>query len=425
MERKISEELLKWKIDDNKKPMLLYGISGCGKTYTILDFGKKEYKNTIYFDCNNNLELNYVFEKNSSLEKLIKALSAISLETIFKEESLIVFDNVNEKIFKLVKKLFINSSYDIVMITSNEKFLTGNKAGEISLKKMNLVTFPEYLKFIGKEQLIDFIEDSFRNNKPMPFHSLAIEVYNDYVISGGYPSTIINFHKENDYNILSSYHDKSILYIKDNLIESDNSEIKKGIEVFNSISFQLLKENKKFLYGLVKPGGRGKDYENIISYMEKNHLIIKSSRINAITSPLSKCREEDNFKLYYNDSGILYKKMNVNSNRLLTNEKLLETIYENNVVSVLSQNGFNVYNYHATGGKCEIDIVIQNRNGLIIPIEIYNKDMGSKSKSLGMTMAKYNLKFAIRLSNQNFSLKNKVKYIPYYAVFCIGDDMFI
>ena len=82
MERKISEELLKWKIDDNKKPMLLYGISGCGKTYTILDFGKKEYKNTIYFDCNNNLELNYVFEKNSSLEKLIKALSAISLETI-------------------------------------------------------------------------------------------------------------------------------------------------------------------------------------------------------------------------------------------------------------------------------------------------------------------------------------------------------
>ena len=78
-------------------------------------------------------------------------------------------------------------------------------------------------------------------------------------------------------NILSSYHDKSILYIKDNLIESDNSEIKKGIEVFNSISFQLLKENKKFLYGHVKPGGRGKDYENIISYMEKNHLIIKSS----------------------------------------------------------------------------------------------------------------------------------------------------
>ena len=105
--------------------------------------------------------------------------------------------------------------------------------------------------------------------------------------------------------------------------------------------------------------------------------------------------------------------------------QFIETIYENNVVSVLSQNGFNVYNYHATGGKCEIDIVIQNRNGLIIPIEIYNKDMGSKSKSLGMTMTKYNLNFAIRLSNQNFSLKNKVKYIPYYAVFCIGDDMFI
>lgn len=422
MERKISEELLKWKIDDNKKPMLLYGISGCGKTYTVLEFGKKEYKNTIYFDCNGNLELNYVFEKNSTIEKLIKGLSAISLETIFKEESLIVFDNISDKIFKLVKKIFSNSGYDIIMITDNEKFLTGNKSGELMVKKMNLVTFPEYLKYIGKEQLIDFIEDSFKNNKPMPFHSLAIEIYNDYVITGGYPNTIINFSKDNNYNLLNSYHDKSILYIKDSLLNNENiSEIKKGLDVYDSISFQLLKENRKFLYGLVKPGGRGKDYESVISYMEKNHLVIKSNRINEIVSPLSKNREDDSFKLYYNDSGILYKKMNVNSNRLLTNDKLLETLYENNVISVLNQNGFNVYNYHALGGKCEIDIVIQNRNGLIIPIEIYNKEVGSKSKSLGMTMTKYNLNFAIRLSNQNFSIKNNIKYIPYYAVFCIGN----
>ena len=422
MERKISEELLKWKIDDNKKPMLLYGISGCGKTYTVLEFGKKEYKNTIYFDCNGNLELNYVFEKNSTIEKLIKGLSAISLETIFKEESLIVFDNISDKIFKLVKKIFSNSGYDIIMITDNEKILTCNKSGELMVKKMNLVTFPEYLKYIGKEQLIDFIEDSFKNNKPMPFHSLAIEIYNDYVITGGYPNTIINFSKDNNYNLLNSYHDKSILYIKDSLLNNENiSEIKKGLDVYDSISFQLLKENRKFLYGLVKPGGRGKDYESVISYMEKNHLVIKSNRINEIVSPLSKNREDDSFKLYYNDSGILYKKMNVNSNRLLTNDKLLETLYENNVISVLNQNGFNVYNYHALGGKCEIDIVIQNRNGLIIPIEIYNKEVGSKSKSLGMTMTKYNLNFAIRLSNQNFSIKNNIKYIPYYAVFCIGN----
>lgn len=422
MERKISEELLKWKIDDNKKPMLLYGISGCGKTYTVLEFGKKEYKNTIYFDCNGNLELNYVFEKNSTIEKLIKGLSAISLETIFKEESLIVFDNISDKIFKLVKKIFSNSGYDIIMITDNEKILTCNKSGELMVKKMNLVTFPEYLKYIGKEQLINFIEDSFKNNKPMPFHSLAIEIYNDYVITGGYPNTIINFSKDNDYNLLNSYHDKSILYIKDSLLNNENvSEIKKGLDVYDSISFQLLKENRKFLYGLVKPGGRGKDYESVISYMEKNHLVIKSNRINEIVSPLSKNREDDSFKLYYNDSGILYKKMNVNSNRLLTNDKLLETLYENNVISVLNQNGFNVYNYHALGGKCEIDIVIQNRNGLIIPIEIYNKEVGSKSKSLGMTMTKYNLNFAIRLSNQNFSIKNNIKYIPYYAVFCIGN----
>ena len=135
MERKITQELLKWKIDNQKKPLFLYGITGCGKTYTAIEFGKKEYKNTIYFDCLNNLELNYVFEKNTTLEKLIRSLSAISLETIFKEDSLIIFDNVSEKIIKVVKKMFINSPYHVIMITSSLEFFNKNNFGDISFYK--------------------------------------------------------------------------------------------------------------------------------------------------------------------------------------------------------------------------------------------------------------------------------------------------
>ena len=120
MERKIIDDLLKWKVDASRKPMLLYGPSLCGKTHTILDFGKNNYKNVIYFDSSFNLELNYVLEKNSTVDKLIRGLSAISLETIFKEESLIIFDNVTEKVINTIKKLFVNvSSYHIIMITNS------------------------------------------------------------------------------------------------------------------------------------------------------------------------------------------------------------------------------------------------------------------------------------------------------------------
>lgn len=423
MERKITSELLKWKLDNSKKPMLLYGITGCGKTYTTIEFGKNEYKNTIYFDCLSNLELKYVFEKNTTLEKLVRGLSAISLETIFKDETLIIFDNVTENILKSVKKLFNNSAYHVIMITSSLSFVNKNKGVELILKKMNLISFPEYLKYVGKEQLIDFIADSFKNDKPMPFHSLAFEFYNDFVLTGGYPNAVIEFASSKDYNMLSLTHEKNIKLIKNKFLELDNLiDVKRCNEIMDSVSFQLLKDNKKFVYGLIKPGGRAKEYIKSIDYLCDNNLLIKSCKVNKIESPLSKIKDEESFKLYYNDSGFLYKKMNVNTNRLLTNNKLMESIYENNVVVTLNNNGFNIYYYHSDG-KCELDLVIQTRTGKLIPIELLHNEESSKSKSLSLTINKYNIPLSIRVGYDNFSLKKNIKYIPYYAVFCITEVM--
>lgn len=120
MERKIINDLHSWKLDPIKKPLLLYGVSGSGKTYTALEFGKKEYKNVIYFDCLDNLELSYVFDKNNTLEKLLRGLAAISLETVFKGETLLIFDRVTEKIIKVIDTLFKGvSDYSIMMLTNS------------------------------------------------------------------------------------------------------------------------------------------------------------------------------------------------------------------------------------------------------------------------------------------------------------------
>ena len=423
MERKITNELIKWKVDSYKRPLLLSGISGCGKTHTVLKFGKDEYKNTVYFDCFDNLELNYVIEKNTTKEKLIRALSAISLETILKEDTLIVFDNISEKVITSIKKLFTGEDYHIIMITSDNQLVKKHKSDRINYKKMDLVTFPEYLKYIGKEQLVDFIEDSFKNNKSMPFHTLATELYNDFVLTGGYPNAILEYKQEEDYNMLGNIHDKNIKLMKYKLLKLDNLiDIKRSQEVYNNISIQLLKENKKFQYGNIKPVARSKEYEKSIDFMKNNNMIIKSTRITELTSPLSKAKDEESFKLYYNDSGILYKKLNVSGNRLLTNTKLLELLYENNIVKTLSNNGFNIYHYHS-GGKAFIDIVIQTRTGKIIPIEILHGEDNAKSKSMTLSMKKYNLNLGIRFGSEDFKMKNNIKYIPYYAAFCIVESL--
>ena len=423
MERKIMDELRKWKLDAYKKPLLLYGNSGCGKTYVVLEFGKHDYKNTVYFDCQDNLELSYVIDKNATTEKLIRGLSAISLETIMQEDTLIIFDNVTDKIITAIKKQFPNGNYHIIMITNNNKLMKKHKAEGVNYKKMDLVSFPEYLKYVGKEQLIDFINDSFKNNKPMVFHGMAIELYNDFVLTGGYPDAIVSFKENESYNLLSNIHDKNIKLMKYKLIGLDNLiDIKRGQEVYDNISIQLLKDNIKFQYGNIKTGARSKEYEKSIEYMQNNNMIVKSTRVTALTSPLSKAKDEESFKLYYNDSGLLYKKMNVGSNRLITNDKLLELLYENNIVNTLSNNGFNIYHYHS-GGKAFIDIVIQTRTGKIIPIEILHGEDNAKSKSMTLSMKKYNLNLGIRFGGGDFKVKNNIRYIPYYAAFCIVESL--
>lgn len=422
MERKITDELLKWKIDSNKRPVLLFGISGCGKTYSVLEFGKREYKNTIYFDCENNSELLYVAQKNNTLEKFIRGISALSLETILKEESLIVFDNVTLEIFNTVKKLFsLPLSYHVIMITSSASFIDKKKLENLSVKKMNLVSFPEYLKYVGKEQLIDFIEDSYKNNKVMPFHLLAMDIYNDYIITGGYPNAIVEFHTNGDYNLLNIVHDKNNKLFKYRLFMLDNLiNIKRSVEVYDNMVIQLINDSKKFQYGLLKSGARAKEYESSINFMKESGMIIKSTRLNKLIPPISKEKDEDSFKLYYASSGLLYKKMNISPNKLLTNNKLLSVLYENNIVTTLYQNGFNIYNYHSEG-KAFIDIVIQNRSGKIILLEVLSGEESTKSKSLVLTMNKFNIDSAIRFGSENFSFKKGIKYVPYYAAFCVTE----
>lgn len=422
MKRKIEEHLLKWKNDTNKRPLMIYGNKQVGKTYSVLKFGEEYYKNTVYFNTDNNIELYKIFKRERTIDRIISHLSVLSGESILEGDTLIVFDNLVDLDIASGIKVFGRNkhNYHIILIASLKENLKKFKCEEFQYRMMMSLDFEEYLTAIDNAQLIDFIKSSFRNNKPMPFHSLALEYFDDFLTTGGMPEAVELSIKERNKLLLNSVYDKIIDAYKKEISTLDNLiDITRSIEVLDSVPFQLQKPNKKFQYGLIKTGGRSKDYEKSINFLYNNGFVYRSNKISTVKSPLSSCKDVDNFKLYYNDTGLLFSRMYLNKNKFLSSNKARYTILENMIAITLMNEGYNLY-YYQSEGKAEVNFVVQTRVGRVIPIEIVNKDM-SKAKSLTLFMNKFDIKEAIRITDDNFSFKKGVKYIPAYALFCLKD----
>jgi len=301
MERKVNDELFKWKSDENKKILLLYGVRQIGKTYSVIDFGKARYKNIAYFDVNNNIELVDLFNKENSLDRIMLKLSILSGESIFKNDTLIVFDNCYDVEF--IKKLKIfnteKEKFDVIVITSKKELLNKIKGEDFRYCSMYPMDFEEFLINSDKKQLRDFIIDSYQTLKPMPFHQMALDLYNDYLITGGFPEVVSAYFNGNDNHLIESIKQKIIsVYIGDICFINKASDQTRILEVFDSLPYQLKKENRKFQYGLIKKGGRSKDYDECINTLAINSIVNRSCRLMDIKSPLSSFKDAESFKLY-------------------------------------------------------------------------------------------------------------------------------
>ena len=422
MERKIENFFRKWQKDIIRKPLILYGPKQVGKTFATLQYGSKEYKNVIYFNTDNNEQLKNLFEKEKSTEKIIINLSLISGETIMQEDTLIIFDNLTS--LEIVKgmKLFgsESSKYHIIGITSNREKLTEFKGEELQFKAMNEMDFEEYLWAKDEKSLAELIKESYAKHKTCPFHKVALELFQEYLMTGGFPEVVLaRLSGRTNYEI-DAIHQKILdVYKKEVTLAKALIDIPRGIEVINSIPEQLKKENKKFQYGMMGTGKRAKEYESTINFLINNQLVYRSFKVKTIKSPLSSCREQDSFKLYIPDDGLLFSMLHLNYKNFITDEKIKETIYENHIAKTLVEAGYSLY-YYQSEGKAEVNFVVQNRMGQIIPIEIATKTM-SKAKSLAVFMKKFTVTQAYRITENNFSTKKDIRYIPIYAVFCLNE----
>ena len=425
MERKINKFLLKWKTDLIRKPLLIIGTRQVGKTYTALDFGKQNYQYVAYFNTDHNTILKDLFKKERSITRLAEALSIISEVPIVKNETLIIFDNVtDEEIIKGIKLFgYDKNDYHVIAITSSRDSLLKFRGEEFQYKIMTEMDYEEFLWAIGEKETADKIRYAYDNHRSCSVHTKALDFFYDYLITGGLPEVVDAFATKKHYGYLDSIKERVFDINKSELLNSKNLiDIERGIEVMESIPKQLEKENKKFQYGILGYGRRAKEFENSINFLVTNQLVYRSYKIRVAKSPLSSCRELDSFKLYLPDDGLLSMRYNLTKDRLRVDENVKQALYENHIAHTLVESGYSLY-YYQSEGKAEVNFVIQNRMGKIIPIELATKQ-GSKVKSLSVFMKKYIVTDAYRITESNFSTKKNVRYLPIYAIFCLNEQLY-
>ena len=430
MERKMSKKLLDWKNNKEKTPLILYGARQVGKTYTILSFGKENYKNVAYINFEDNTEISKIFEQDLEVERIIKELSVKLGITILEEDTLIFFDEIQACERALTSlKYFAESKtkYHVVAAGSLLGIAINRQKYSFPVGKVKMLTlypldFEEFLWALDKKDLANMIRQAFSEDKEFSLHSLANQYYRLYLAIGGMPRAILEYKEKQDMDFVTAIlKDINNSYIADMAKYASTTETTKIMAVYNIISAQLAKKNKKFQYKLIKSGARAYEYETAINWLNASGIINQCTKIKEGKLPLSAFIEPESFKIYMGDVGLLCNKFGIPTNIVIVeNDNMNDfkgALAENYVCNSLVQCGLKPY-YWESNGKAEVDFVVQDKDGNIIPIEV-KSSIHTRSKSLNVFKSLYKIPYSIRISTKNFGFENDIKCIPLYSVFCL------
>lgn len=431
MYRKIMSFLEQWKKSQHRKPLILQGVRQVGKTYSILEFGRTHYENVAYFNFETNPKLNETFGENISPEYLIPILSHIARQTIVKEKTLIVFDEVQlcERALTSLKYFCEDApDYHIIVAGSLLGVAVNRKefsfpVGKVDIKTLYPMDMEEFMLALGEDMLVAQIKEHFNENTPMPsaLHDKAMQLYRQYLVVGGMPECVMLFTQTKDYILVRHTQDTILAsYLNDMSKYNNLNEIKKTRLAYNNITVQLSKKNTRFQYKWMKKGGRASEFENAIEWLCLSGIVSQVYRVEQIKKPLENYHDIDAFKIYVSDLGLLCAKKDLVANDVLYMVEELNDfkggMVENYVNVQLSINGYKTYYWESERGA-EIDFVIQ-RDGQIIPIEVKSAD-NTRAKSLKVYMETHKPAYAIKLSTKNFGFEDNKKNVPLYAAFCI------
>ena len=434
MKRLFEDTLMKRKNNGMKKPLMVIGARQTGKTYTIEKFISENFEEHLSFNIEKEERIRDIFEKSIDAEVIIKELELYIGKNIDLDKTVIFFDEIQESERLITSlKYFCESKLPFKIICAGsllgvklKRLKSSFPVGKVTIEYMYPLNFEEFLLATGKEMLRDKIKECYKTMTPLPdfAHEDALKLYRLYLCVGGMPEAVDNFVNNGldifkfDFKILSNIRES---YVADMKKYVDNkSESVKIEKVYYSIPEQLAKENKNFQYSILEKNARGRKYRNPIEWLMASKLVLIANNVKRVEIPLKVFADENTFKLYLSDVGLLLNLSEIKYNEVLMDEDFIfkGVITENYVAQELIRQFPSLY-YWTSDRDAEVDFLIHTNDG-IIPIEV-KSGINNKSKSLNVYIEYNKPKYAIRLSTRNFGFENNIKSIPLYATFCIKD----
>jgi uncharacterized protein len=424
MNRLQFEHLKSWKINPNRKPLIIQGARQVGKTWLAQEFGKREFESVVYLNFESNSRLQELFKADFNIERIIASIEIEAKQKINASNTLIIFDEIQEAEGGLTSlKYFQENAPDYFIVAAGSLLGVALQkknsfpVGKVDFMKLYPLSFTEFLMNIGEAPLAQqLIENNWETVKS--FHQKLTDYLRLFYFIGGMPEVVAHYIEHRNIHEARSIQKKILTGFENDFAKHAPHEIVPRIRlVWNSIISQLSKENRKFMYGQIKKGARAKDFEMAISWLVDAGLTLKINRISKPALPLNAYADMDAFKLFFVDIGLLNAMGNLDPKILLEKNNIL-TEYKGALTEqfVCQQLviAHALYYWTAEAGSAEIDFVVQHRNEAL-PIEVKAEE-NLKSKSLKFFVEKYKISNALRCSMSPYRKEDWLTNFPLYAV---------
>lgn len=427
MKRIAYNDLISWKNNINRKPLVLQGARQVGKTYLVREFGKREYKNLHYLNFEQDAKLSSLFDSSLTPESIINNISLYFGVKIIAEGALIFFDEVQIAPRVITSlKYFQEQAPEYHIIAAGS--LLGVSMGKASGFPVGKVNFMTLFPMSFKEYLIDIGEDLFLESlnsleKPAPFpdiiHNKMLSHLKMYLFLGGMPEVIKEYGQNRDIQSVRSIQTDILnAYERDFSKYTDKNQAIKTSEFWNSIPGQLARENKKFKYQDIKKTARSNMYEQTIEWLRKSGLVHLAYNVETPKIPLSGYADFSKFKVYMHDVGLLAAKLNISSDQIVMPDALFRefngAFIENFIAQELASSGKNQLYYWTSRSDAEVDFLLES-NQKIFPLEV-KSGTSRNTKSLQSYASKYSPDKVFRTSPRNLIQSDNFINLPLYAV---------
>lgn len=426
MYRNAIEELYKWQQKRNKKPLLIRGARQVGKTWLMKEFGSTVYKKTVYINFDNNNQMKTLFDSDLKVDRIIEGLELYAKQKIYPFDTLLIFDEIQEvpQALTSLKYFYENASqYQIICAGSLLGVALHRGAsfpvGKVEFLDLYPMSFSEFMMAMGKGQFAELLKK--RDFKlATTFKQEYVSLLKQYYYVGGMPEVVERFAANRDFNeVREIQKDILLAYEQDFSKHVPNQKVPRVRMLWNSIPSQLSKENKKFIYGLIKEGARARSFEAAMLWLSDCGLIHKLSRAVKPGLPLKAYEDLKAFKLFMLDVGILSCMVRLDQSVLLDGNRLFSefkgALTEQYVMQQLKTNkNLDAYYWTNDRGSAEIDFILDTGTE-VLPLEV-KAAINLQSKSLKTYNEKFRPSYSIRTAMTDYKWENHLLNLPLWAV---------